>query len=227
MMNSILSGLTDNQDDPELRCIVVSADGSVFSAGHNLKELVPETGSEFHKTIFSLCSDMMLAIIKSPVPVIAKVNGLAAAAGCQFIATCDMTICSDQSTFSTPGASFGIFCSTPGIAVARTVNRMTATKMLFTGLPISATEALQAGLVSSVVPTAELDAEVNKCCHAICQKSRPVIELGKKFFYQQLIMDIGTAYQKGAEVMTNNLAMDDGKEGIKSFVEKRKPIWKK
>lgn len=163
--------------------------------------------------------------MKSPVPILAKVDGLAAAAGCQLVATCDIAICTERSSFSTPGANFGIFCSTPGIAVARTVNRMKASQMLLTGLPISAKEALAAGLVSQVAGNEELDKIVDENVLAICHKSRSVIELGKKFFYKQLQMDVESAYAAGAGTMAFNLGLPDGKEGIKSFVEKRKAKW--
>lgn len=168
----------------------------------------------------------MLEIIKSPVPVLAKVNGLAAAAGCQLVATCDIAICTQRSSFSTPGANFGIFCSTPGIALARSVNRMRASQMLLTGLPITANEALQAGLVSQVTADNDLDRVVDANVKAISHKSRAVIELGKKFFYQQIQMDVKSAYTHGADTMANNLGLEDGKEGIQSFIEKRKAQWK-
>ncbi|XP_058464681.1 enoyl-CoA hydratase domain-containing protein 3, mitochondrial [Malaya genurostris] len=225
MMDSIQNNILSNQDNPTVRCFVISAQGPVFSAGHNLNELTPEKGSDYHKLVFDKCSEMIEVILKAPVPVIARVDGLAAAAGCQLIASCDMVVCSDRSSFSTPGASFGIFCSTPGIAVARAIPRMKASYMLFTGLPIQARDALEAGLVSRVVPVEQLDGEVEAVCNAIKSKSRSVIALGKNFFYEQLTMDIRSAYKKGSQVMTDNLATVDGQEGIRSFVEKRKPLW--
>nr|ADJ68233.1 enoyl CoA hydratase [Anopheles sinensis] len=226
MMNSVLKNVVENQNHAELRCIVLAAKGHVFSAGHNLKELTAEHGADQHKQVFHKCSELIDAIRSAPIPIIAKVDGLAAAAGCQLVASCDMAICSDNSTFSTPGASFGIFCSTPGIAVVRAVPRMKAAYMLFTGLPISATEALEAGLVSKVVSKDSLDEELDKICKAIASKSRSVIALGKKFFYEQMAMDVTTAYARGEQIMVDNLATVDGREGIKSFVEKRKPLWK-
>uniref|UniRef100_A0A336M0E2 Enoyl-CoA hydratase domain-containing protein 3, mitochondrial n=1 Tax=Culicoides sonorensis TaxID=179676 RepID=A0A336M0E2_CULSO len=225
MMDTLIENIQHDRHNEALRCIVISSKGNVFSAGHNLKELTKENGSENHKLIFSRCSELMLAIMNSPVPIIAKVDGLATAAGCQLVATCDIAICSDRSKFSTPGANFGIFCSTPGIAVARVVPRMQASYMLLTGLPISASDAKVSGLVSDVVPQAELDERVNVVCNAIKSKSRAVLDLGKKFFYAQLTMDVKTAYDLGGQVMVSNLKMKDGIEGIKSFVEKRKPEW--
>jgi enoyl-CoA hydratase/carnithine racemase len=143
----------------------------------------------------------------------------------QLAASCDIAICSQKSTFSTPGASFGIFCSTPGIAISRVIPRMKASYMLVTGLPISSEEALRVGLVSSVVSSEELDAELLKICDAIKSKSRSVVSFGKKFYYEQLGMDMNSAYQAGAKAMADNLQLEDGKEGIKSFIEKRKPVW--
>uniref|UniRef100_A0A182M0X5 Enoyl-CoA hydratase domain-containing protein 3, mitochondrial n=1 Tax=Anopheles culicifacies TaxID=139723 RepID=A0A182M0X5_9DIPT len=225
MMDSIHGHIVSNQDDTELRCIVLAARGHVFSAGHNLKELTAEHGSDRHKQVFHKCSELIDAIRLAPVPVIAKVDGLAAAAGCQLVASCDMAVCSDTSTFSTPGASFGIFCSTPGIAVVRAIPRMRAAYMLFTGLPISAAEALEAGLVSKIVPKTQLDEELAKMCKAIASKSRAVIALGKTFFYKQIALDVSTAYELGEQIMVDNLSTIDGREGIKSFVEKRPPRW--
>jgi enoyl-CoA hydratase/carnithine racemase len=147
------------------------------------------------------------------------------AAGLQLAASCDIAICSEKSTFSTPGASFGIFCSTPGIAISRVIPRMKSSYMLLTGLPISSDEALRVGLVSSVVSSEELDAELVKITDAIKSKSRAVVSFGKKFYYQQLGMDLNAAYQAGATAMTDNLQLQDGREGIKSFIEKRKPKW--
>uniref|UniRef100_A0A6M2DNW5 Enoyl-CoA hydratase domain-containing protein 3, mitochondrial n=1 Tax=Xenopsylla cheopis TaxID=163159 RepID=A0A6M2DNW5_XENCH len=225
MMSDLLDKITKGQDDPHLRCILLSSTGPVFSAGHNLKELTADHKVDDHAKIFSKASELMLSIVRSPVPVIAKVNGLAAAAGCQLIATCDITVCSDKSTFSTPGANFGIFCSTPGIAVARCVQRKTALHMLLTGLPLTAQEALVAGLVSKVVPEELLDEEINKITSSIISKSRPIIESGKRFFYEQANMSLEEAYKLGTNVMVSNVNSNDGKEGINSFVEKRKPTW--
>ncbi|XP_053681173.1 enoyl-CoA hydratase domain-containing protein 3, mitochondrial isoform X1 [Anopheles nili] len=225
MMNSIQQNIIDNQHNMDVRCIVLAAKGNVFSAGHNLKELTAEQGSDLHSQVFRKCTELINVIHSAPIPIIAKVDGLAAAAGCQLVASCDIAICSDISTFSTPGASFGIFCSTPGIAVVRAVPRMKAAYMLLTGLPINANEALEAGLVSKVVQKDCLNDEVKNVCNAIASKSRAVITLGKKFFYEQIILDISTAYARGEQVMVENLATSDGREGINSFVEKRPPQW--
>ncbi|CAB3253401.1 unnamed protein product [Arctia plantaginis] len=225
MMCHLIEAINLNKNDKSLRAIVLSAKGNVFSAGHNLKELQSNTGTDHHKLIFNKASELMQSIIQSPVPVIAKVNGFATAAGCQLVATCDMIICSDTSKFSTPGANFGIFCSTPGIAVARCVPKSRATYMLFTGEPLSAQEAYDSGLVTKVVPATELDHEVNKIIEKIKMKSRSVVTLGKEFFYKQIEFNILDAYKLGEEIMVKNINTKDGQEGIKSFVEKRKAIW--
>lgn len=225
MMNNLIEAINLNKDDKSLRAIVLSAKGNVFSAGHNLKELQSNTGVDQHKLIFSKASELMKSIIQSPVPVIAKVNGFATAAGCQLVATCDMIVCSDTSKFSTPGANFGIFCSTPGIAVGRCVPKSRATYMLFTGEPITAQEAYESGLVTKVVPAGQLDDEVNKIIEKIKHKSRSVIALGKEFFYKQIDLSLMDAYKLGEDIMVQNINSNDGQEGIKSFVEKRKAVW--
>lgn len=224
MMQSLIDEIKKNENDKALRVIVVQSTGSVFSAGHNLKELA--TDYEGQKSVFNKCHELIKGIINSPVPIIAKVDGLAAAAGLQLVASCDITICSDKSTFSTPGSSFGIFCSTPGIAISRVIPRMKSSYMLLTGLPISADEALRSGLVSSVVCSEDLDKELERICDAIKTKSRAIVSFGKKFYYQQLNMNLNSAYEAGSTVMADNLQLADGQEGIRSFIEKRKPQWK-
>ncbi|CAD7087842.1 unnamed protein product [Hermetia illucens] len=227
MMDELLAGLTTGLDDRNIGCAVISSTGSVFSSGHNFKELAPEEGYDNHKKVFTKCADLMRAIHNAPVPIIAKVDGLAAAGGCQLVASCDIVVCTDRSSFSTPGANFGLFCSTPGIAISRTIPRNKALYMLFTGLPISAQEAYIAGLVSQVVPQNELDKKVNEICRSIISKSRNVLELGKQFYHKQILMDIETAYECGATVMADNLNLPDGQEGVRSFFDKRRPKWKK
>ncbi|KAL0821818.1 hypothetical protein ABMA28_005225 [Loxostege sticticalis] len=225
MMDNLIEAINTNKDDTSLRAIVLSAKGNVFSAGHNLKELQSSSGVEQHKLVFRKATELMKSIVLSPVPVIAKVNGFATAAGCQLVATCDMIVCSDTSKFSTPGANFGIFCSTPGIAVGRSVPKSRATYMLFTGEPITAQEAYESGLVTKVVPADLLDEEVNKIVEKIKHKSRSVIALGKKFYYEQIDLGLFEAYKLGEDVMVRNINTNDGQEGIKSFVEKRKAKW--
>ncbi|XP_053980058.1 enoyl-CoA hydratase domain-containing protein 3, mitochondrial isoform X1 [Hylaeus volcanicus] len=226
MLKSIVSNIKKDEDNKNLRSIVLrSVPGSLFSAGHNLKELTANN-EKLHKEVFETCSDMMRAISQSPVPVIAAVDGIAAAAGCQLVAACDISICTERSMFSTPGVNLGIFCSTPGIPLVRNVPRKTAMYMLFTGSSISGKEAYEVGLVSKVVPNNKFEEEINNITTAINSKSRSVVHIGKTFLYEQMDLDISTAYFLGTEKMVNNLKMKDAQEGIKSFIEKRKPVWR-
>ncbi|XP_050453176.1 enoyl-CoA hydratase domain-containing protein 3, mitochondrial isoform X2 [Cataglyphis hispanica] len=225
MLKILLKEIKRDENNKHLRSILLMSDsGKVFSAGHNLKELAA-TNAKFHKDVFETCAELMRAISQSPVPVIAAVDGLAAAAGCQLVAACDIAVCTERSSFSTPGANLGIFCSTPGIPLVRNMPRKSAMYMLFTGLPISGREAYECGLVSKVVPNDKLDEEVRRIIDAINAKSRSVIHLGKTFLYKQMDLDISTAYFLGTEKMVNNLKMKDAQEGIRSFLEKRKPDW--
>ncbi|XP_075170020.1 enoyl-CoA hydratase domain-containing protein 3, mitochondrial-like [Haematobia irritans] len=226
MMNSILEALRNDWQNKELRSIVLTAKGNIWSAGHNLKELVPEKGPAYQTEVFNKLTEIILSIYKAPVPVIAKVNGLAAAAGCQLVASCDIIVATENSKFSTPGANFGVFCSTPGIAISRVMSRPQSAYMVMTGMAITAQEAYSSGLVSRVVREADLDAEVNLITDAIKHKSRSVIALGKEFYYKQLNLPMEEAYKLGAKKMTENLSLSDSQEGLRSFVEKRKPQWK-
>lgn len=212
--------------ESSVRCVVLSASGPVFSSGHDLKELKIESGDTAKiEEIFALCTRVMTAMRRLAVPVVGKVNGLAAAAGCQMVATCDIVLATDKSTFSLPGAAFGLFCSTPGIAVARCVPQKMSAYMLLTGNPISAQEALRSGLVSKVVPEDKLQEETDHVVSAIKAKSKSVVALGKKFFYRQIQLGIEDAYSEGERVMLHNLQYRDSQEGINAFAEKRKPHW--
>ncbi|KAK0179726.1 hypothetical protein PV327_005451 [Microctonus hyperodae] len=226
MMKIILWNLQKDENNPSLRSIVIAASpGKVFSAGHNLKELTSAVGNDHHHEVFDTAANLMKVIANFPVPVIAAVDGLAAAAGCQLVSACDIAICTERSSFSTPGVNFGIFCSTPGIPLVRNVHRKIASHMLLTGLPLSAYEAYDAGLVSKVVNNDNLETEIKRTTDAINSKSRAVIQLGKKFIHEQLELDEASAYSYGTEIMIRNLELKDAQEGIKSFIEKRKPIW--
>ncbi|KAL7738025.1 hypothetical protein ACLKA6_006379 [Drosophila palustris] len=225
MMKSLHEVLLKDCDNLELRCIVLSAEGNVWSAGHNLKEL-DANDSEHRSAVFQKLTDIILDIQKIPVPVIAKVNGLAAAAGCQLVASCDIIVASEKSAFSTPGAGFGIFCNTPGVAIGRVMSRPKSAYMLMTGLPITSQEAYVAGLVTKVVPEKDLDRTIDEITCAIKSKSRAVICLGKEFYYEQLNMPLKEAYASGKQKMMENLELGDCKEGFRSFIEKRPPQWK-
>ncbi|CAL1276009.1 unnamed protein product [Larinioides sclopetarius] len=194
MLDSLKKDIFDDLQNVNLRCIVLQSNGPVFSSGHDLKEL--SQGNEQTRTnIFKKCADLMVGLRDVPVPIIAIVNGLAAAAGCQLIASCDIAIATTKSQFSTPGASVGLFCSTPGIAVSRNVPLKIASYMLFTGNSLSAKDAVQYGLISKVTEEQELDNEVEQILQSILSKSRSVLALGKKFFYNQLDKNIVDAYK--------------------------------
>ncbi|XP_072097314.1 enoyl-CoA hydratase domain-containing protein 3, mitochondrial isoform X2 [Mobula birostris] len=225
MLESLHTDLLHEVESNDLRVIVISAEGPVFSSGHDLKELTSAQGGDHHVQVFTLCSEVMTLLQDIPVPVIAKVNGLATAAGCQLVASCDLAVVSDRSKFATPGVNVGLFCSTPAVAVGRSVPRKVALEMLFTGEPISAQEALQHGLVSRVVPEDKLDEETMKIARRICETSRSVVALGKATFYKQMAQDRNKAYQIASQIMVQNLALKDGQEGIEAFLQKKKPVW--
>ncbi|KAH8280547.1 hypothetical protein KR018_009488, partial [Drosophila ironensis] len=224
MMDAIQEALVKDKDDVNLRCVVLTAPGKVWSAGHNLKEL--HNNPEIQTSVFQKLTDIIKEIQRLPVPVIGKVNGYAAAAGCQLVVSCDMVVCSTTSKFSTPGAGVGVFCSTPGVAVARIMSRPKSAYMLMTGLPISGEEAYISGMVTKAVPAEELDKEVAEIANAIKAKSRAVIALGKEFYYKQLAMSDNEAFAAAQAKMCENLQLGDTKEGIASFFEKRPPSWK-
>merc|ERR1719195_483254 len=205
MMTRMTEDLSRTAEDKSVRSIVIRGEGTVFSAGHNLKEMTAETGYDFHMKIFDTCEKMMLLVNQVPVPVIGVVTGLAAAAGCQLVSSCDLVVAGPNAKFSTPGAAVGLFCHTPGIPLARRVPRAVSGYMLLTGLPIGAEEAAQAGLVSRLVPEDMVDAEVDTICAAIVSKPRGVVALGKRFYQQQLEMPLAKAYPAGGNVMVDNL----------------------
>ncbi|PIK57049.1 putative enoyl-CoA hydratase domain-containing protein 3, mitochondrial-like [Apostichopus japonicus] len=212
-------------DEEEVRIIIISGEGPVFCAGHDLKELTSETGRKYHTEIFDACTDVMLLVQDMPVPVIAQVAGLATAAGCQLVASCDIAVVSEKSRFATPGVNVGLFCSTPGVALGRAVPRKIAMEMLFTGEPITAQAALQHGLVSKVVPHEQLEEETQKLAEKICQYSSSVISLGKSCFNSQMGKSRKEAYREAGQVMVDNLSLKDGQEGIGAFVRKEHPKW--
>ncbi|KAI5280540.1 Enoyl-Coa Hydratase Domain-Containing Protein 3 [Manis pentadactyla] len=224
-LKSLQSDLLREAESTDLRVIIISAEGSVFSSGHDLKELMDGQGQDYHAEVFQTCCEVMMLIQNHPVPVIAMVNGLATAAGCQLVASCDIAVASNKSSFATPGVNIGLFCSTPGVALGRAVPRKVALEMLFTGEPVSAQEALLHGLLSKVVPEEQLEEETMRIARKIASLSRPVVSLGKATFYKQLPQDLRTAYYLTSQTMVDNVAMQDGQEGIKAFIQKRKPTW--
>jgi enoyl-CoA hydratase/carnithine racemase len=216
--------------DKSIRALVIAAKGPVFSSGHDLKQLTahrgdPDGGRAYFARIMSACSAMMQAIVHLPKPVIAAVQGIATAAGCQLVASCDLAVASDEARFATSGIDSGLFCSTPMVALSRNVSRKQAMEMLMTGELISAQRAFEIGLVNHVVPAGhERDAAI-ALAQKIARKSAYAIKLGKQAFYRQAEMNLADAYRFAAEVMTENMMAHDAKEGIGAFIEKREPKW--
>ena len=224
VLEALQTHLDRIKDDPGVRVVVVRSDGPVFSSGHDLNEMV-DGGREFYTAVFAACTSVMESIRLLPKPVIAQVQGLATAAGCQLVATCDLAVAADTAAFATPGVQIGLFCTTPGVAVARAVMPKKAMEMLLTGTPISAQEALDYGLISRVVPAEELEERVMELARQIASASSQTLAIGKPAFYRQMEMDRPTAYGFAQEVMVENLLEDDAKEGISAFLEKREPKW--
>ena len=216
--------------DTSVRAVVLAANGPVFSAGHDLKELTArrsdaDRGRSYFAHIMTLCSAVMLQIVRLPQPVIAAVQGTATAAGCQLVASCDLAVASAAAKFATPGVNIGLFCSTPMVALSRNVPPKHAMELLLTGEAISAEEAARIGLVNRVVAAGtERDAAL-ALAHRIAAKSRHVVKIGKEAFYRQIDMDLARAYDYAAEVMVENMMARDAAEGISAFIEKRTARW--
>jgi enoyl-CoA hydratase/carnithine racemase len=216
--------------DRSVRAVVIAANGPVFSAGHDLKELTahradPDKGRDFFRRTFSACADMMQAIVHLPQPVIACVHAMATAAGCQLVASCDLVVASEAAEFATPGVNIGFFCSTPMVALSRKVSSNQAMEMLLTGEPISAKRARKFGLVNRVTKAGEERAEALKLAHVIASKSAYVQKIGKAAFYRQTELGLADAYAYTLDVAVDNMLARDAEEGIGAFVEKRTPKW--
>lgn len=216
--------------DDDVRAVVIAAKGHVFSAGHDLKEMTAarqhdDRGRAYYKDIMDRCAAMMMAIVHCPKPVIARVEGVATAAGCQLVASCDLAVASKGSRFSTPGVHIGLFCSTPMVALSRNVNRKHALEMLLLGEMISAKKAAKIGLVNRVVKPKKTAKKARELAKVIASKSRATVKTGKEAFYRQIEMDLQGAYAHAAAVMVENMLARDAEEGINAFVEKRKPVW--
>jgi len=210
---------------------VIAANGPVFSAGHDLKELTahrsdPDGGLAFYRTAMETCSEMMQAILRSPKPFIAAVQGVATAAGCQLVATCDLAVAAEDARFATPGVNIGLFCSTPMVALSRNVSRKRAMEMLLLGEMLPAEKAAEYGLVNRVVPKERVLDEALAMANAIASKSSLTVAIGKEAFYRQVEMPTAEAYAYAADVMVRNMMARDAAEGIGAFIEKRKPEWK-
>jgi enoyl-CoA hydratase/carnithine racemase len=217
-------------DDASVRAVVISANGAAFSAGHDMKELTArradaDRGRAYFAKMMTACSAMMQAIVHLPKPVVAAVQGVATAAGCQLVASCDLAVASEAATFATPGVDIGLFCSTPMVALSRNIPRKQAMEMLLTGEPVSAMTAREFGLVNRVVAAgAERDAAI-ALAQKVALKSAYTVKLGKVAFYRQAEMSLADAYRYAAEVMTENMMARDAEEGIGAFIEKREPKW--
>ncbi|MEW5709073.1 MAG: enoyl-CoA hydratase [Pseudomonadota bacterium] len=212
--------------DATVRVVVIAGAGKAFCPGHDLKEMRANPDPSFIRALFDQCSRMMLTLTRIPQPVIARVHGLATAAGCQLVAQCDLAVASEEARFATSGINFGLFCSTPGVALSRNVSRKQAMEMLMTGEFIDAHTALARGLVNRVAPADKLDEEVGRLCQAIVSKSPVAVATGKRLFYQQLETGLEEAYRLASEAMTCNMMAEDAMEGIDAFIEKRTPRWR-
>lgn len=224
-MEELLAGLRHIGALREVKVVILGARGSVFSAGHDLSEMV-DREPEAYRRIFDVCVEMMEAIQTIPQPVIASVQGPATAAGCQLVATCDLAVAADTAWFATPGVKIGLFCSTPMVAVSRAIGRKRTMEMLLTGDPMPASEAKEAGLVNRVVPADQVEAATRELADKIASLSPTIIGLGKQAFYKQIDLPQHEAYEYTAEVMALNAELADAHEGITAFLEKRKPDWR-
>jgi enoyl-CoA hydratase/carnithine racemase len=225
LMSALLEALARAATDREARVIVIAGAGPAFCAGHDLRELRADPQRETYERVFAQCSELMLAIVRLPKPVIAEVHGVATAAGCQLVATCDLAIAEEDSRFATPGVNIGLFCSTPMVALTRAVGRKAAMEMLLTGKLIDAQKAQAIGLINRVVPREGLRDAVNGLAGEIAGKSALTVKIGKEAFYRQAELDLAAAYRYAAEVMTTNMLARDAGEGIDAFLGKRAAVW--
>ena len=231
MMQKLLNAISKASKDNSVRVVIISSTGNVFCSGHNLKEIneaknEDDKGESYYLDLFKICSELMQSIINCPKPVIAEVNGIATAAGCQLVASCDLAIASDSSKFATPGVNIGLFCSTPMVAISRNISKKDSMKMLLTGDMISADEAKRISLINDCVPDDQLTKSVMDLAKNISEKSQAVLKIGKEAFYKQSQLNIEDAYEYTSMVMTQNMLIDDASEGINAFLEKRNPKWR-
>ena len=211
--------------DDEARVVVLAAQGKAFCAGHNLKDMAAHAELAYYQQLFAQCSRMMLSIQKLPVPVIAKVQGIATAAGCQLVAQCDLAVASTEASFATSGINYGLFCATPSVPLVRNVPIKQAMEMLLTGEFLSAEQARAEGLVNRVAAADQLDAELEQLLAAIVRKPRVAITMGKALVYQQRELGLEAAYQAASQCMATNMMDADAQEGAQAFAQKRKPVW--
>jgi enoyl-CoA hydratase/carnithine racemase len=225
MMAALQAALEGAAADRSVRAVVLAAAGKAFCAGHDLREMRATPELDFYQTLFAACSRMMMTIQRMPQPVIARVHGIATAAGCQLVAMCDLAVAAEDARFAVSGVRLGLFCSTPSVALSRNLGRKKAFEMLVTGEFVDARTALEEGLVNSVAPADQLDAEVARLCTSICEKPPVAIAAGKGLFYRQLEMGIEAAYQLAGQTMACNMVDEAALEGVQAFIEKRPPNW--
>ena len=229
LSEAMLSALQTELDliarDDSARLLVIGASGRAFCAGHDLKEMRAAPSQDYYETLFAQCGRMMLSLQALPVPVIARVQGIATAAGCQLVAMCDLAVADSQARFAVSGVNLGLFCATPSVALTRNLGRKAAFELLVTGAFMSADQALAKGLVNRVVPADQLDAEVESLASAIVGKPRVALALGKALFYRQIEVGIAAAYADATQTMACNMMDDSALEGVQAFIDKRPPNW--
>ncbi len=230
MMAKLKSSLTDASDNKDIRVVIIAGNGPAFCSGHDLKQMTAgrdsnDNGLAYFKKIFSSCSELMQMIVKHPKPIIAEVSGVAAAAGCQLVACCDLAVAAMSARFITPGVNIGLFCSTPMVALSRNVSNKAAMEMLLTGDMVSADKAEHIGLVNRVTEDADLAQDTVSLAKLIASKSSLTLKIGKEAFYKQRDMPLSEAYDYASKVMVENMLKHDAKEGISSFLDKREPKW--
>ncbi len=225
LMDALRAELARIADDPAVKMVVIAGAGPAFCAVHDLRELRGTPTRAMYEAAFERCRALMLQITRLPKPVIARVHGVATAAGCQLVATCDLAVAEEGARFATPGVNIGLFCSTPMVALTRAVPRKQAMEMLLTGDMIGAARAREIGLVNRVVPLDRLDAEVTALARQIAGKSPLTLSIGKEAFYRQIDLDLEAAYAYASETMVRNMMARDAEEGIDAFIEKRAPRW--
>jgi enoyl-CoA hydratase/carnithine racemase len=226
MLAALQAAFDHIAEDQNVRCVVLGAAGRAFCAGHYLKEMRANQRQDYYEALFARCSRVMQSIVNLPVPVIARVHGIATAAGCQIVASCDLAVAAESATFAVSGINIGLFCSTPAVALSRNVLPKHAFDMLVTGRFISAAEALSYGLVNRTVPDSDLDEAVKSLTAEICSKSPVAVRTGKVMFNRQRAMNLEDAYTYAGQVMAGNMMAEDAAEGIDAFIGKRTPVWK-
>lgn len=226
LLETMNDAIADLHGNKSVRAVVIAGNGPAFCAGHDMRQLRGNPVREYYEKTFEACAKMMLGLMRLPQPVIARVHGIATAAGCQLVATCDLAVAADDARFATPGVHIGLFCSTPMVALSRNVGRKAAMEMLVLGDMIPAGRARELGLVNFVVPEADLDAKIDEITTKITTKSSMTIAVGKEAFFRQLETGVEEAYAYTSAVMTRNMMTEDAAEGLDAFLEKREPVWR-